>query len=238
MNNIYQNFFNKDNVFVINLDKRKDRLKLCTDTLNSINIQFTRFSAIVPNMNTIKDDSIWNNSYQKMNYDKCRKYKGYLKGSLGCKMSHYNVIKLAKDKQLPYVVVFEDDIILSDNSDSILKDVYSFINDSTKSDSSYSSESSLHKDWDILYLGGKITGKNRKLFNKYKEIKSVKSVIQMLGYILNSKSYDLIMNALITKGQECDNIVEQMGKNKKINVYYTNLVKQTWNDSNIITRYI
>lgn len=224
MEKINTSCFNKNNVFVINLDRRKDRLKSCSDRLKSLNIPFTRFSAIEPDMKIIKDDQLWKNSYQGISHDKSLKFKNYLKGSIGCKMSQYSVIKIAKDNDLPYVVVFEDDIILLDNADDILKEVYSFINNKN--------------DWDILYLGGKITGKIHETVNGYKYINRVQSVLQALSYVVNNKKYDFIMENFVKRNIECDNILESLGRRNKIKIYHCHIFKQTWNDSDIISGYI
>lgn len=214
--------FNTNYVFVINLDKRKDRLENCKKELDKLNISFTRFSGIIVDMDQIKSDPIWSNSYQGINHKKSKKFKRYLQGSLGCKISHYSIIKLAKDRNLPYVIIFEDDLILLDSAKSILNDLKKF--------------KIKNEDWDIIYLGGKIIGKSYE--NITSHIKHVESVIHMLGYIVNRKIYDIILEYLTKYNIECDNILQYMGKIKKIKVLYCEMVEQTWNDSDIIKGYV
>lgn len=214
--------FNEKNTFVINIDKRVNRLKSCIQKLKSIGISFTRFSGIIPNIDQIKDDPIWNKSYQGITPGKCKKFKNYLKGSLGCKMSHYNVIKLAKDADLPYVIVFEDDIVLSENKDDMLKEIYNFINDN-------------NVDWDIIYLGGKITGKTYETVNKYKHIKRVQCSLHTRGYILKKKMYPIVMSSFVKYNYECDNILQDIEKKLKLKVFYSKIVETTSGSSDIMS---
>lgn len=212
--------FKKDRVYVINLDKRTDRIKSCKSQLDKLNIQFTRFSAICPNIEQIKNDPVWYNSYQGISKRKSAKYNKYLSGSLGCKMSHYYVIKKGVEKELPYMIIFEDDLILYDNAKQILDDFKSIEVD----------------DWDIIYLGGTVIGKRYEKISDY--IERVESVIHMLGYIIHQRAYKIVTDSFISKNIECDNILLNLAKNKKIKVYHCNMVKQTWDDSDIISGYI
>lgn len=213
------NLFCQKNVYLINIDNRKDRLKSSTKLLNSLDIPYTRFSAIVPDINEIKNNIIWNKSYQGINPKKCKKWKNYLKGSLGCKMSHYNVIKLAKEAKLPYVIVFEDDIVaLHDKNhiNTVFEDIYNFISE--------------NNTWDIIYLGGKVIGKT---YNKIHDISKVQSVLQTTGYILNNKAYNIVMDNFIKINTECDNILISLSNKNIIETYYHNLFKQLDNSTNI-----
>lgn len=215
--------FNQNNTFIINLDKRQDRLKYCAKQLSTVNIKFTRYPAICPDMTKISEDPIWKDSYQEINPQKTKKYKHYLKGSLGCKISHYNVIKKAKDANLDYVIIFEDDIIIKDD----MKHIFN-INLISK----------LPHNWDILYFGGDIIGKQKHKVDT--NIFKVDGVIYTLGYVLHSRAYDKIMKAFIHNKTECDNIYVNLGKNKIINVYKIepDVVYQTWNNSDIVSGYV
>jgi len=99
------------NHFYINLDERNDRLVACEAELKKIGLDRPRrFSAI--------------------------KTKH---GIIGCGISHLRCIESAKKDNLPYVAIFEDDIVISkpnklrNQVDRILKS---------------------QVDWDVLLLGG------------------------------------------------------------------------------------
>jgi GR25 family glycosyltransferase involved in LPS biosynthesis len=70
-----------ENVFYINLEHRTDRRTQVEEELNTLGWKYERFNAIkLPN------------------------------GRVGCSMSHLKLIKHAKERNLPYIVVVEDDI--------------------------------------------------------------------------------------------------------------------------------
>ena len=211
------NIFKKENVFVINLDKRKDRLKSITEQLGSVNIPFTRFSAIRPDIEKIKNDDLWKNSYQGINKGKSERWNQYLKGALGCKMSHYNIIKNAKDNDLDYVVIFEDDALICENAIKKIEEINLFFN---------------YDEWDMLYLGGFVPD-GKKNIEKYKFIKKVKSNFQTIGYIIKKKSYDKLLKYIISEKNEIDNIYMYLQKKKIIKAYHCEIVEQNFKDSNI-----
>ena len=74
------------NAYVINLDKRKDRWKQIKTDWKDYDIKLIRVSAI--------EDTV---------------------GMVGCAKSHLKIIKYAKKKKLPYVLVLEDDAIPTSN---------------------------------------------------------------------------------------------------------------------------
>lgn len=73
------------NVYYINLDKRKDRKRHAENQLKLLGWNFKRFSAI--------------------------KHKN---GALGCCLSHIKLLELAIDLDLEYIIIFEDDFIITD----------------------------------------------------------------------------------------------------------------------------
>lgn len=99
------------NHFYINLDERNDRLVSCERELQKIGLlRPCRFSAI--------------------------KHKN---GRIGCSMSHLRCLENAKKERLPYICIFEDDIIIP-KPNKVRNQVNRII------------ESGVH--WDILCLSG------------------------------------------------------------------------------------
>jgi len=89
-----------DNIFFINLDRRKDRLDLITKQLKLLNIEAERISAVDGN-NLNPNPKIgngWNH-----------------KGVAGCALSHRKIVELAKKRNYSNFLVIEDDTIFSDN---------------------------------------------------------------------------------------------------------------------------
>jgi GR25 family glycosyltransferase involved in LPS biosynthesis len=113
-----------DKVFLINLDKRKDRLDRCNDIFEKNNVKdlVERFPGIVPDPS---DDIPYTKDTEKI------KVPLY-----GCLLSHVNIIKKAKAEGLKSILVFEDDVDFI-NIDSIEKSVDQLKN----------------RDWSLFYLG-------------------------------------------------------------------------------------
>jgi glycosyl transferase family 25 len=212
---------NSKNIFVINLDHRKDRLESVKQQLIKKNINYTRFSAIIPDMNEINNNHLWKNSYQGMNWKKAKKWDCYIRGALGCKMSHYYIVKKAKELDLDYVIILEDDFLFTDNADEILKNsIFENIND----------------NWDFIFLGGRLSGNNIKKINNI--ITKTESVITTIGYILNKKTYDSVLKNLVKYNYEIDSIFSNLSNKGYYNNYIIepNLIYQTMEKSNITTR--
>ena len=87
-----------DKVFLINLDKRKDRLDRCNDIFEQNNVKdlVERFPGIVPDPS---DDIPYTKDTEKI------KIPLY-----GCLLSHVNIIKKAKAGGLKSILVLEDDV--------------------------------------------------------------------------------------------------------------------------------
>ena len=209
------------NIYVINLDYRKDRLDSVNKQLSKKNIKYTRFSAIIPNMDEINNNNLWKNSYQGLNWKKAKKWDCYTKGALGCKMSHYYIIKKAKELDLDYVIILEDDFLFTDNSEQMFN---------------YKIFENVDSNWDFIFLGGRIVGNTTEKINNL--ISKVDSVITTIGYILNKKTYDSVLKNLVKYNYEIDSIYSNLS-NKK---YYKNyifdppLIYQTMLQSSITTR--
>lgn len=130
-----------DRIFVINLDHRTDRWSRAEQMLNKLRItNYERFSAIAPNLSEVA----WKNSYRDVSVKHARKHKcpldKYICGALGCKMSHYHVILLSKERNYKNVLILEDDAVIANDFAETLKN----------------SLSNLPENWHMLYLGGTV----------------------------------------------------------------------------------
>jgi|TARA_B110000116_G_C16795153_1_gene566192 glycosyl transferase family 25 len=79
------NVNNLEHIFYINLKERVDRKESVELELDKVGWEYTRFGAV--------------------------KTKS---GRVGCSMSHLKLLKMAKDKKMPYIVIVEDDIQFKD----------------------------------------------------------------------------------------------------------------------------
>lgn len=90
----------KEDVYIINLKERIDKWEKISDQLKKSEI-----------LNPIRFEGIWEKP-----------------GWRGCAFSHLNLIKMAKDKGLEYIIVFEDDTeIISDNFDENFRELMVYL---------------------------------------------------------------------------------------------------------------
>jgi glycosyl transferase family 25 len=102
-----------NNIWVINLDKSKDRLEKISNNLKSLGLKYNRFSAI--NGKNITEEKIKQitNIYCKTllcNY-----------GIVGCASSHIELWKKLVNSNSEYYVILEDDVLLNKTSVDIIK---------------------------------------------------------------------------------------------------------------------
>lgn len=122
--NKYLDYF--DEVYYINLDYREDRRKLFEERSTAIGLEAIRFAGIVPEDGQY--DYIVSN--QK---DTRRKWK------VGCTLSHQAIVRIAKEKGLQNVLIFEDDCIFLDG---FVEKAKKCVNDLKT------------QNWDLMYFGG------------------------------------------------------------------------------------
>lgn len=193
-----------DHIFVINLDSRKDRLESVKKELG--NLQWERFSAIKPSkvpdwFLTGKDDT-------------------YRRGSYGCLLSHYNIIKIAKSRNYKRVLIFEDDIGFKNSLDILYKAVEQL--------------NSKNLNWGLLYLAGNHREKCVKIDKNV--VKLVKSY-STCSYIIDSSIYDMILDELPLWPAEVDVYYSDIVQ-KRVNCYCTkpHITYQKSNRSDILNR--
>lgn len=175
--------------FYINLKKRKDKNK-------NIIKELKRFGINSPNrFEAIKHEI----------------------GIVGCVKSHIRCIELAKEREYPFVCIFEDDVVFR-NIEKCRDMINKYIN----------------TDYDVLYIGCRV------LNNKYEFITDdlirIDSAYTTHAYIVKSHYYDTIlknfyegMNLKIGKGKDAHtkrqseeyNIDVYIGKLQKIDKWYT-----------------
>jgi len=114
-----------DKVYVINLDRDTERLKKMTEQLNRLNIEFTRFPAVLGSQ--VKSSPHLT--------DLCLKY--CTDGMKGCALSHKTIWEDMLKNGYERVLVLEDDAVFSDDFERIFHEGWQQI----------------PKDFDIWYLG-------------------------------------------------------------------------------------
>lgn len=123
---------NIDNIYVINLDKSKDRLKQVTDEVNNkLKRDFIRIPAVY-------GKELSNDDLKKYTTLYCRYFCS--PSLIGCALSHMKTWQKCIDNNDEYSLILEDDCQFTDDFLSEFKNVFSELQ---KTD----------PNWDFLYLG-------------------------------------------------------------------------------------
>jgi GR25 family glycosyltransferase involved in LPS biosynthesis len=158
-----------DKIFYINLDKDTDRNVKIVEQFKRYDISnFERISGTV--VDVVPDISYWRN----FNQDKIN--EKYVLGGLGCRNSHWRIMKTALERGYNKILVLEDDIVFTKDPHQVLKDNMSKLD-----------------DWDMLYFGGTEESNFRG------------QIVGAYAYGLNRKLIEEIYYMLPTSGMEVDN---------------------------------
>lgn len=116
------------NVFCINLPRRTDRYAQAL-------AEFKKHGIYVEFVNGVDGRQLSN---EKLLQYKSADDTQVSRGDIGCTLSHFKVLELAKKKGLLNYCVFEDDVELADNFNERIKEIMPYVPD----------------DYDMLYFGG------------------------------------------------------------------------------------
>jgi GR25 family glycosyltransferase involved in LPS biosynthesis len=180
--------------YVINLSTRKDRYIEFEHMIRQHNVgNITRFDAVLN-----KDD-----------------------GAAGCAASHIGVIKLAKERGLENVLIFEDDAIFVNNFEGNINSVLS--------------ELSFNK-WGMFYLGCRLISPASKVS---KHIAKTSGAYTTHAYAVHHSLYDTILSYKTSPLiKAIDVFYSIMAKNQDVYCAIPNLVSQRPSVSDIIGRHI
>tara|TARA_B110000967_G_scaffold209388_1_gene265368 strand:+ start:1918 stop:3669 length:1752 start_codon:yes stop_codon:yes gene_type:complete len=140
-----------ENVFYINLDHRTDRRASVEKQLDRLKWKYQRFPAIT-NEN----------------------------GRIGCTLSHLQLLKYAKQQNLPYIVIVEDDIIFT-KPDLFTNSLTKFLETNNK--------------YDVLLIAGNVVPPYKKMNEYYIKVRFCQTTT---GYIVQNHYYDTLINNIST----------------------------------------
>lgn len=101
--------------YLINLDKDSERLSFVQSNFKKINIELERIPAVDGRTFSEQD-------YQAFLKDRPRNNKSWMRGQMGCFLSHYTAWQKIAQGDQRFYAVFEDDIHISDDLKNILAD--------------------------------------------------------------------------------------------------------------------
>lgn len=158
-----------DKIFYINLDKDTDRDAKMVEQFKRYDMSnFERISGTI--VEVVPDVSYWRN----FNQDKIN--EKYVLGGLGCRNSHWKIMKTALERGYNKILILEDDVVFTKDPHQVLKDNMSKLD-----------------DWDMLYFGGTEEDNFRG------------QIVGAYAYGLNRKLIEEIYYMLPTSGMEVDN---------------------------------
>jgi GR25 family glycosyltransferase involved in LPS biosynthesis len=181
------NLFEK--IYLINLDKRKDRYENFLKIAEKYNFSFERINAFDGPL-LIKENFTYGN--KKISFIKNEFYKHipgnffgienyhdrYFKGQVGCLISHLETLKLAQKNNYSSILILEDDVAFSEDFEEKLENL----------------SKNFPKDWDMFYLSGSLVKEGNK-FNYYSELINTHTTH---SYAVNSSAYKVLIKLLET----------------------------------------
>lgn len=121
------------NIIVISLERAKERREKIKAQLVALNIDAVIMDAVDGQKLTNEEKN------KKIHLPNGYRFGDMFKpGEIACTMSHINALKIAKEKQWPYLIVLEDDVVLAEDFVKRLKFLFNI----------------LPNDWEHVYLSG------------------------------------------------------------------------------------
>jgi len=196
-----------DNIYLINMDKDKKRLKAITKECDNLNIKFERFPGV--NVNNLSK-----NILDKYIPKEIQKYR--TNGMIGCGLSHLFVWKDAINKNYKNIVVFEDDISFTDDFNEYFLNVIKEV----------------PEDYDILYLGYKDTICDPPEDCSYNYVYKPYFPLHTHAMIISNKGLKKLVNIINKIDYHIDWLIA--GNIGKLNIYASKkkIVNQIYKDSN------
>ena len=185
-----------DHIYCVNLKHRTDRLENCLKQFKQYGIEVERFDAV--NGNEVVPNGV----------------NGLLPGEVGVIRSNYNIIKDAKEKGYKKIMIFEDDVMLSDDFNERFEIHYT----------------NTPEDWRFLYLGGNHVGGLTPINGKVSKIRHTYA-IHAIG--VHEELYDHILMLLEEEKVQVDVTYAQLQKTFPSYVFRPHLAWQQDGHSDI-----
>ena len=100
-------------VFVINLERSTDRKAILEERAKIVGLDIEFIKAV--DGRTLSDSEIESHT-QPLNY-------AYMRGEVGCALSHQKIYRKIIEEDIPYALILEDDVILPDDISELLHNI-------------------------------------------------------------------------------------------------------------------
>ena len=193
-------------IFIINLERRKDKLDRIKERIKKIqnNEDIEIIKAV--DGNNINTEYLSVNKYKVNSKWRDNNNKRPIKlGEIGCSLSHYKIWKRIVEEKIKFAIILEDDAVFSD-------DYNEKINEITK-----------NIEYDMLYLGRKVFNKNEEEVNENMVISNFS--YWTIGYVLTNNGAKKLLNSNFEKNLiPVDEFLPYMyGKNKILDYNLINI---------------
>ena len=187
-----------DQVYLINLDSRINRLEQADRELKNAKVDYLRVSGIVP-------------THIKLAYHRHFEKRGekYTLGACGCKATHLKIIHNAKKKGYKRVLIIEDDIQVNKDANQVVENAVKQMNDNDCV-------------WDMLYLGGRYPHggfyeDGSRWFQEFvgMNVLKLKGAMTTLAYGIAENMYDFVLENALNSGFEIDIFYYRMHQHQK-----------------------
>ena len=194
-------------IYLINLDKDKDRLAIIDLQLKKLGINYERFSAIYAKDISKEELNKYVNRFRWW----CCMGRKILPGEVGCALSHYSIYRTIINKGINYACILEDDIIINENFKERICKIEKWID--------------INKPQVIL-----LSNYTNEI-EDIEEIRKVNSGLCTDAYIITKKAAKALLKENYPICVPCDHWGRWF-KNKSIDLYMAlpHVAKQNWDD--------
>ena len=200
---------NIDDIYLINLKKRKDRLEYIKRKYNLEQklIIYEAINGELLNLDELQANKMINETtLNQLNKQREYHYELTHKGSIGCYLTHFNIWK---ENKKDIILIFEDDTEFNNIN---IEEINNRIN-------------KLPNDWDIYLLSDPDFCYSKiDLSHVYKDLYQVKRFFLLNAYLINKRAIQKIIksNTIYPIIQQLDSYLSELTINFKLNIYVHN----------------
>jgi len=203
-----------DKVVVLTTEKRRERWQYMYHQFKQIGIyNYDKKLGGYPDV-----DKLPKSAYSKIRENSRMEDKDYIRGVIGCKISHRDIIQDAVTKDYESVLILEDDVKFLDGFEETFKNAMEQVKD---------------LEWDMLYLGGR---HQKPVTYESENIVKMSCTYGAYAYIVHKRAYPKILNYIFHEdnGTELDTFYAH-GLHANANCYciYPHIVEPEKNESDV-----